>query len=92
MGEVGAEPGALGKGRGSLMPETGGPERTTFEFVLTVARGIRWWIASVMGDNAYAHYVDHLARQHPGCPVPTEKEYWRERYGAMDANPGARCC
>jgi uncharacterized short protein YbdD (DUF466 family) len=45
-----------------------------------------------MGDNAYARYVDHLARRHPGCPVPTEKEYWRERYSAMDADPGARCC
>ncbi len=75
------------------MPEPAGPApATTFDFVLTAVRGLRWWIASVMGDNAYARYVDHLARRHPGCPVPTEKEYWRERYSAMDADPGARCC
>ena len=54
--------------------------------------GIRWWIASVMGDNAYARYCDHLERSHPGAPVPTEKQYWRDRYAEMDANPGARCC
>ena len=57
-----------------------------------VAGGIRWWVSSVMGDNAYARYCDHLARRHPGAPVPTEKQYWRDRYAAMDANPGARCC
>jgi uncharacterized short protein YbdD (DUF466 family) len=45
-----------------------------------------------MGDNAYARYLEHLAIQHPGLPVPSEREYWRDRYAAMDANPGARCC
>ncbi len=74
------------------MPEPVGPELKSSKFVLTPARGLRWWIAEVMGDNSYAHYLDHLARRHPGSPVPTEKDYWRERYGAMDANPGARCC
>lgn len=58
----------------------------------TAIDGVRWWFASVMGDNAYARYVDHLARLHPGEPVPTEKQYWRDRYAALDANPGARCC
>ncbi len=57
-----------------------------------IVGGIRWWFSSVMGDNAYARYCDHLARRHPGEPVPTEKQYWRDRYAAMDANPGARCC
>lgn len=60
--------------------------------VLRGARGIRWWVASVMGDNAYARYTDHLARTHPGEPVPTEREYWRQRYAEADARPGARCC
>ena len=54
--------------------------------------GVRWWFASVMGDNAYQRYLDHLARHHPGDPVPTEKQYWRERYAAMDNHPAARCC
>jgi uncharacterized short protein YbdD (DUF466 family) len=58
----------------------------------SAANGVRWWFASVMGDNAYRRYVDHLARHHPDDPVPTEKQYWRDRYAAMDSNPGARCC
>jgi uncharacterized short protein YbdD (DUF466 family) len=58
----------------------------------SAVRGVRWWIASVMGDNAYARYVEHLARRHPGAPVPTEGEYWRVRYAAADAEPAARCC
>jgi len=93
MGEIRAGRGALRNGRRSLMLEPDGPEtRSMVDAVLTMARGVRWWIASVMGDNAYARYLDHLARQHPDRAVPTEKEYWRERYSAMEANPGARCC
>ena len=72
-----------------------GPDRadqSVVEFALTAARGIRWWVASVMGDNAYARYVQHLAQHHPGEAPPTEREYWRERYAEMDAKPGARCC
>ena len=43
-----------------------GPEpRNSVDFVLTLARGLRWWIASVMGDNAYARYVEHLTRHRP---------------------------
>jgi uncharacterized short protein YbdD (DUF466 family) len=60
--------------------------------IAAAARGVRWWIRSVMGDNAYARYLDHLATSHPGSTIPTEREYWRDRYAAMDANPGARCC
>ncbi len=58
----------------------------------SAARGVRWWVSSVMGDNAYERYLEHLAVRHPGQPVPSEREYWRDRYAAMDANPGARCC
>ncbi len=79
------------------MPVMGEPsgsgDRTARVGALRAATdGVRWWFSSVMGDNAYARYVDHLARHHPGEPVPTEKQYWRDRYAAMDANPGARCC
>lgn len=60
--------------------------------ILTGARGVRWWVSSVMGDNAYARYVDHLTRLHPEAPVPSEREYWRQRHADADARPGARCC
>ena len=66
--------------------------RAVLEGLGSAARGVRWWVSSVMGDNAYARYLEHLAIQHPGLPVPSEREYWRDRYAAMDANPGARCC
>ncbi|HEY5877358.1 MAG TPA: YbdD/YjiX family protein, partial [Nakamurella sp.] len=45
-----------------------------------------------LGDTAYARYVEHLGRHHPDAPVPSEREYWRQRYAEQDANPGARCC
>ena len=40
-----------------------------------------------MGDNAYARYTAALGPHHPGDAVPTEREYWRERYAEQDANP-----
>ncbi|MCV7169857.1 MULTISPECIES: YbdD/YjiX family protein [Mycolicibacterium] len=57
-----------------------------------VARQIRWYCATLMGDNHYRRYVEHRRRLHPGEPVPSEREYWRLRHAAADANPGARCC
>jgi uncharacterized short protein YbdD (DUF466 family) len=67
-------------------------DRSAVDFVLTAARGIKWWVTSLMGDNDYARYLEHLARTHPGEPVPTEREYWRQRHADADANPRARCC
>jgi uncharacterized short protein YbdD (DUF466 family) len=75
---------------GSGVARPGG--RAVLAALGSAARGVRWWVSSVMGDNAYARYLEHLAARHPGTPVPSEREYWRDRYAAMDANPGARCC
>jgi uncharacterized short protein YbdD (DUF466 family) len=55
-------------------------------------RAVGWYWKSLMGDNHYERYVEHRARRHPGDPVLTEREYWRQRHAAADANPGARCC
>ena len=71
---------------------SGRVDSSAVDAVLTVARGIRWWVSSVLGDNAYTRYTDHLARTHPDEPVPTEREYWRQRYADQGAQPGARCC
>jgi uncharacterized short protein YbdD (DUF466 family) len=68
------------------------PDQNAVQFVLKVVRGVRWWVSSVMGDNAYARYVEHLARNHPGKAPPTEREYWRTRYAEADLHPSARCC
>jgi len=56
------------------------------------ARGIRWYMTTLMGDSAYATYVAHQRRHHPGEPVPTEREFWRQKMDDQDRNPGARCC
>jgi len=62
------------------------------QLVLTALRGVRWWVGSVMGDNAYARYVQHLALHHPEQAPPTEREYWRVRYAEAEAAPASRCC
>ncbi|AHD22595.1 hypothetical protein Y013_19165 [Rhodococcus pyridinivorans SB3094] len=45
-----------------------------------------------MGDHDYARYVELHRRQHPDRPPLSERDYWRERHAAADANPGSRCC
>jgi uncharacterized short protein YbdD (DUF466 family) len=59
---------------------------------ITDMRGLLWWITSVMGDKDYERYVAHMQRVHPGEPVPSERQFWRDRYADADTNPGARCC
>ncbi|MDL9947586.1 YbdD/YjiX family protein [Gordonia sp. ABSL11-1] len=56
------------------------------------AAALSWYVGSVMGDRDYARYVEHRERTHPGEPVLSEREYWRNRYAEQDRNPGARCC
>ena len=92
MGGVRAEAGAVRHRGWALMATSDRGEQSVAQLVLTGIRGVTWWIRSVMGDNAYARYVQHLALHHPGETPPTEREYWRERYAEMDAKPGARCC
>lgn len=60
--------------------------------ITRAARAVRWYVTSMMGDTAYAGYVEHRGRTHPGSPVLSEREFWRERYAREDANPGSRCC
>jgi uncharacterized short protein YbdD (DUF466 family) len=45
-----------------------------------------------MGDNAYATYLAHQRRTHPGVEPMTERQFWRQRMDDQDRNPGARCC
>ncbi len=50
------------------------------------------FIGDLMGDTHYRRYVDHRLRTHPDEPVLSEREYWRMRHAATEANPHARCC
>nr|WP_082753888.1 YbdD/YjiX family protein [Mycobacterium sp. NAZ190054] len=55
-------------------------------------RHISWYCQTLMGDNHYQRYLEHHERRHPGAPALSEREYWRRRHAASDADPGARCC
>ncbi len=58
----------------------------------TAVRGVAWWYSAINGGQDYQRYVEHLRRTHPGAPVPSVKQYWRERYAEADRNPSTRCC
>lgn len=56
------------------------------------ARAVRWYATNLMGETAYATYVEHHRRTHPDSEPMSEREFWRRRYAEQDANPGSRCC
>ena len=66
--------------------------RTLLSAAVRAGRGIRWYITTLMGDSAYATYVAHHGRVHPGEEPLTERQFWRQRMDDQDRNPGARCC
>jgi uncharacterized short protein YbdD (DUF466 family) len=51
-----------------------------------------WLFNSILGGHDYQRYVAHLQRNHPGCEIPSEREYWRSRHADADNNPTNRCC
>lgn len=56
------------------------------------ARSVLWWFDGVLGGQDYQRYVAHMRRAHPGSPVASKREYWRERYDEAERNPATRCC
>lgn len=60
--------------------------------IVRAARGVLWYLDSVVGGQDYQRYLAHMRRVHPGRPVLSEREYWRERHTDAERNPGARCC
>ena len=46
----------------------------------------------VAGMPDYGKYVEHLRRRHPGCPVPTEREYFEQYVAARYGDGPTRCC
>ncbi|WP_226345284.1 YbdD/YjiX family protein [Agilicoccus flavus] len=57
-----------------------------------VASSLRWYVRGVVGEDAYDRYVAHLRATHPDAPIPTEREFWREKYAEQERNPKTRCC
>nr|WP_305853304.1 YbdD/YjiX family protein [Mycolicibacterium sp. YH-1] len=57
-----------------------------------VGRHVSWYWSSLMGDNHYRRYTEHRERNCPGEPVLSERDYWRMRHHATEANPQGGCC
>ena len=57
-----------------------------------VSDTVRWYVRGVTRADAYDRYVAHLRDRHPGCAIPTERDFWRETYAQMERNPATRCC
>lgn len=51
-----------------------------------------WFMRGMLGEHAYASYVEHHRREHPDEPPISEREFWRRKADADDRNPQARCC
>lgn len=65
---------------------------TVLEGLRKAGRDVRWYVHSIMGDNAYQHYVSHLRVHHPDAPVPTERQFWIDKHAEAERNPKTRCC
>ncbi len=63
-----------------------------YDQVRSRASSLRRFWRGVVGADAYERYVEHLRRNHPEAPVPTEKQFWKDKYAEMERNPKTRCC
>ena len=60
--------------------------------LLAFAREAQRIVRRIAGMPDYAAHVAHLRERHPGCPIPTEREFF-ERYLAARYEGGpTRCC
>ena len=49
-------------------------------------------VRRIAGMPDYAAHLDHLRRCHPGCVLPTEREFYEEHIEARYAEGATRCC
>lgn len=75
--------GAWARPRGARRPGRGW--RRLLTAIGRTARGMA-------GLDAYDRYVRHHRAHHPGTPVPSAAEFWRERWDAQERQPNSRCC
>jgi uncharacterized short protein YbdD (DUF466 family) len=55
-------------------------------------RAVLWYLRELTDESAYDRYVEHVRTHHPDRPVPSRREFERQRMDARDANPAVRCC
>lgn len=56
---------------------------------------LRRWLRAVRriaGMPDYEQYVAHLRSAHPGCPIPSERQYFEEYLRARYEGGPTRCC
>lgn len=44
------------------------------------------------GESAYDRYVERHAREHPGHPPMSQREWWKAKADYDESNVQARCC
>lgn len=55
-------------------------------------RGLLAAIRRVLGMPDYQAYLRHLRAHHPGCRLPTEREFFDEFVRAKYSGGPTRCC
>lgn len=60
--------------------------------LVRILRGCWEYLGAIMGEHDYRNYVAYLKTHHPSAPIPTEREYWRNRWAEQELSPQGRCC
>lgn len=61
--------------------------------LLRPVRAVHWYLKEVMGENAYAHYLEWYERTHGSREgAMCERAFWRDQTDAQDRDPKVRCC
>lgn len=61
-------------------------------YIQRCARGILWYLREVSGENRYAKYCEHFAREHPEGQPLSEREFIRAREEYDKLHPNTSCC
>ena len=57
-----------------------------------IARQIRWYWGSLMGDNHYRRYVEHRTARPSRRTDNVRTRVLADAHDATEANPNPRCC
>jgi uncharacterized short protein YbdD (DUF466 family) len=60
--------------------------------MVRMTRWVRWYVHEFSGDGSYDRYVARYRVEHSGSPVPSRRDYERERARHRDRHPASRCC
>jgi len=74
-----------GRSVGAALTGVGGGVRTG-------ARWVWWYLRELTGEADYDKYVEHLRVAHPDVPVPSRRDFERDKTERLARNPSARCC